>query len=92
MSGRSAAWFDTAPVGEQFAGVFEGNDTVTQQAPALFRVGGYRACCFAICIICVRATWLMLTHRISTSFCCGLVHCLPQKPSPVAGELSQSFS
>jgi len=64
---RPAVGLDHAAVGEQLAGVFEDDDTVTEQAPALFRHGGDDTRCFSVGLLSGRTGRLVLAqHRISS--------------------------
>lgn len=53
---------DDLPVGQEFAGVLEEEDTVAQQAPALFRVVGHHLGGLAVGAAGGRAKQLVLTH------------------------------
>jgi hypothetical protein len=53
---------DAAPVGEQFPGVVEDDDTVAEQPPALFGVGGHELGGLMIRSVRGGACRLVLTH------------------------------
>src|SRR6266700_4442082 len=53
---------DHAPVREQLTGVFEQDDAVTQQAPALLRVAGHDVCGLPIDGLRGRALRVVVAH------------------------------
>src|SRR5262249_39733608 len=55
-------WGDGAPAGEQFPGVFEHDDAVTEQAPALLGVAGGGPGRLAVRRARVRTRWRVWAH------------------------------
>ncbi len=62
-----------AAVGEQFAEVVEDDDAVTQQAPALRRVGGNHPSCVVVWRACRGALWLVPTGPTPSTGGAGVV-------------------
>lgn len=67
MKPQGSVRCEGVPVGEEFTGVVEDDDTVTQQAPALFGMCGHDARGGVVGGLYARARRPVLTHEIFPS-------------------------